>query len=205
MDSEGDIHVFGVQHTDSSNTDMLLNGSDSPLQAIFHEAAEPNEENFGHFCVWAFVTPSTALRTILSYTGDATGRTECEQAAIALSKREKLEITYLGQPWLKRAKSVFPLHTLVWLPALYTLGSNTPLVIGMALTFLPIIVAGLATYPHKHRLRETRWVDQITQEVSRADSAVVVVGDDHLDRLSTRLSEQGYSVNPISLYEQSGS
>jgi len=148
------------------------------------------------------VTPSAALRTILAYAGDASRRSECEKAAVALSDREGIDVTYLGRSRLVRAKSVFPLHSVVWIPVIYALLSGVSLFLGLGIAILCVIFGGLVAFPHEHRIRESAWETRIHQEIGSSDTAVVIIGNDHLERLSNRLSQQDYRVKSDSLYEE---
>jgi len=197
------IRVYGVRHTDPQNKQVLLDSVDSPAGPVFHEAESPEKRKFTHSLVWAISAPGCLLATLLNYAGDTTeALSECEKAAMALAEREGVSVTYLGLNRLERAKRTYFLHMICWTPLALGPSLNISFIHSALLTAILIIFDMPVGRWHEHRIREAAWAEKISARTSNDDSAVIIVGNKHLRSLAKRLSQGGFDVRTVSIYQK---
>lgn len=196
------VHVFGVAHHSKKNLQVIPEQSPSPLSAVYHEFAAPDEDGIWRWLVYALVTPPTVLRNVLQSTGDAVGRSMCEKAARTVANREELELQHLGRPRLTRAARI-GYHALLWIPAALVLTMMPAGVIRqVGLFFTTVIlftVASCVTTWDEHRIRDRSLGRNIAQDLERREDrpAIVVVGADHIEGIVSHLDDAGHGTRVV--------
>lgn len=194
------VRIFGVWHQDKRNEEEILGRTPPGVDEVCHERVSPKGDKFWKYVIWCLLTPSNAVRIISRRLSDQNGYSECQKAAKALATREDTNVRYIGMSRLERSKYVFPLHTLTWIPA-YLAFDSVPLIFGPAVALMTLFVFSWLTLSHENRFREKHLADRVSDYAESTSHIVVIVGDDHLQGINSRLEEKGYDTNPVSLVE----